>query len=131
MPFNPLKIAAGVGTVILTVLLLRWILRPVGKGGAHVDPVVDNSNLTPGVRYASYATDLYNAFAGVDWTSTKARAMQRTESLNDDEFKQVYKLYNQLYKDPPNTLKTDAQGEWIWGSIVTNFINRLERLNLP
>lgn len=128
---NTIKKAGGIIIVIAMIIaVLRWLI-PKNPVGAHVIPPVDNSQLRPGILYGSYATDLYNAFNGIDWTSTKARAIERTVGLNDEEFKQVYKIYNDLYTEAPATLKTDAQGEWIWGSLITEFINRLERLNLP
>jgi hypothetical protein len=131
MTYNPFKILGAAAAVIFVIVFLKWALKPVGEGGAHLEPDINPNQLRPGVNYSVFATDLFNAFDGIDFTSTKARAMQRTEPLNDEEFKLVYKKYNSLYKTPPDTLKSDAEAEFIWGEIVNNFIARLNRLNLP
>jgi len=117
--------------IILAILLVLWALRSPGKKGAHKIPDVNGGNLNPATDYAAIATQLFNAFSGLDWTSTKARAINRHMALNDDEFKQVYIVYNRVYKTPPDTLKTDFDGEFIFGAGPSAYADRFERLQLP
>lgn len=116
---------------IVAAVLIVWlaIRKPQGVG-SHKTPDIDPNRLNPNRDYAAIATELHNAFTGIDWTSVKSRAITKHMELNDDEFIQVYIIYNRLYKLPPESLRTDYESEWIF-DLGIGYSDRFDRLQLP
>jgi hypothetical protein len=94
--------------------------------------VVETDFVDPGINFDALALRVYNAFKGLDWTSTKSKVIEEMIYLNDDELKQLYNVYNENYHpySSTNTLVSDLYDEWIWGTGVSELKRRFKELNL-
>ena len=119
------------GFVIAFVIVWVILRSPSQNNATHQKPEYDPNRLNPDTNYPGIATDLFNAFDGWDFLSVKVEAMQTALQLNEDEFKFVYTIYNKIYAKAPETMKTHAQGEFMWGDVIDQFIHRCNILQLP
>jgi hypothetical protein len=116
------------GGILFGIILWFFFKK---KGNYSVRPSINSTFIDPAFDYKAFAKRLYDAIDGIDWTSTKAAVFEELNYMNDEEFKLVYNIYNQTYAKKKNTLRTDINGEWIWGSGVSALESRFNRLQLP
>lgn len=120
------KIGAG----ILLFILLNWAVSRVTKYRPP-KPKVDGNSLDPNYDYEAFTLKLNSVIQGLDATWVKAPVFEELLYMNDEEFKLIYNLYNDRYAKGKNTLRSDIEDEWFWGSGRTALTERFRRLNLP
>lgn len=128
-----LNIYQKIGIGLIGFLLIRYAYVNAVKNRAYriPQPPVDPNYLDPGKDYVALAARVYDAVAGIDWTSKKAAAFNELIYLNDNEFVNVYNIYNANFARKGKTMRTDIESEWVWGSGITALKERFRRLNLP
>lgn len=121
-----------IGGAILFIVIARYLWLSAGKNRAYKvpQPPVDPNYLDPSEDYAKLAYQVFDAVDGIDWTSKKVAIFEKLLSLNDQEFINVYNIYNSTYAKKGRTMKTDIESEWIWGSGTRALADRFNRLNL-
>lgn len=124
----------GIALLVLTGLIVYELLSKKGKA-KHIKRDFDPDNLS--IDPEAFANDIYNRISGYNfWTGPRADVLTRFNALNDDEFIAVYTAYNSSFKTPPESLRTDISGEWLWDSpfgdgILSQIEQRFNRLQLP
>lgn len=120
------KIGGGILLFIIVKLIIDRVItykppRP-GVDGKAIDPTFD---------YEAFTLEVKNVIYGFDWTSAKARVFNQLLYMNDEEFKLIYNMYNDRYAKGSNTLKSDIEGEFLFGSGKTALMERFRYLGLP
>lgn len=100
---------------LVIVLFIVWFVFFVAKR-LRLDKgriaKVDKSNLDNNVNYSGLARRLYNTMNGLS-ISGKTDAMNTLLELNDDEFKEVYNLFNGFINKSSETLRDWIEDEWM------------------
>lgn len=129
------KIVASGATAILLVVALFVIFSKNKNNAPRQKPGVNDDNLDPDRNYGTIATNLFNAFDGLDWfgmgNAEKVAAINDHLNTNQDEFKEVYNIYNDLYAKGTETLRTHFLAETLSDQATyTAYVLRFSQLQL-
>lgn len=127
-----LNIYQKVGAGILAFFLVKFLFdKTFGPKYKPPRPNVDPNYLDPNTDFESLAFRVYDAVKGIDWTSKKAAIFEELLYLNDNEFINVYNIYNSKYAKKGRTMKMDIDDEWfLFGDGMTALNMRFKSLGL-
>lgn len=121
-----------IGSAILFIVLARYLWLTAGKNKKYniPQPKVDPNYLDPSEDYEKIAYEFHDAIDGLDFAQKKSAIMKKLLSLNDQEFTNVYNIYNSTYAKKGQTMRKDLADEWWLGTDGVLLEERFKRLNL-
>jgi len=119
---------------LVAILLLAYVVYRIRKNiieskGRTVS--LDKTNLTPGKDYGAIARRLFTAMDGASFFETDRKvAFEAALALNNDEFIEVYNLFNKIVPTDSGTLRNWVSGEYMSAKAQDDMITRMDFLNL-
>lgn len=130
------KMVVVIAVFVVVLLLLKAYKRWQVRKGRTVGN--DRGNLSSGKDYNAIARRLFSSMdGGFTWFQDNGRiaAFNAYKALNDDEFIEVYNLFNNIAESSnAGTLRKWLNDEIIYGELATirdSIIQRMDLLNLP
>lgn len=122
---------------ILLIIIAKYTLKAIKD--ARIDkarkPSVNTSNLLrPDAYYTGLALRGYNSMKGLQWTEDDRQDfLGLLLTLNDDELKYVYSIFNRDYAKPPDTLRSWINDEVLvrlFDNHKSEVLDRFDKLGL-